>query len=83
MQVCTCCSIYIWEQAFHTSGSAAVLVQCPIANPVLGTLGTAQGAAGAEALAGGALALSTFAEATAGTGAPSRGRAPGLHFKPS
>ena len=57
MEIHRCFSIYIWDQAFPTSGSAVARFCCPYADPPLGTLGVAHRAAGAAALiAGGAFA---------------------------
>lgn len=57
LQVCTCCSVYIWNGFSPTSGTAAVLADASLAEAARSTLGTTCGAAGAAALfAGGTFA---------------------------
>lgn len=75
---------YIGEQAPLTSCTATALVRCSFADAVLGTLGTAPGAAAAAApLAGGVFAVFAFIGAATGAGATSGARVVGLHFKQS
>ena len=53
MQFCTRCSVYIWVSVSPTSGAAAALARGSFADAALGTLGTANRAAGAAALLAG------------------------------